>query len=438
MFYVSEAGVLECVEVCVQGHSYLYGDECLTAGECTGERGGFVYEVSGERLCLGNENECLEAGGYVSGSECLVRGQCAGGTPYWDPVNTKCVEKCEFGVISEKHKVCKSQECTGGLVYDPQVKKCVRECTVSAGEGGVCTSCGVNAPYWSLMQSKCVSACPVGLTAVGGVCPTCYGDAGMRSQNKVYYDEAKNECVAHCHWADDAHTNCVTCSGDTPFWNSMVRKCVAACPIGSALSNGVCPECGMSPVLLLFDEASNKCVRQCPEVTPFFDSRYVCSVCPDYQKFWDGKNCVWQCESDKYHQRGNLLVCDDLGDKCNRKDVCDYCVKQNERRPFWNGKKCVSCAIGTNNLDPYLDKVNMRCTSQCPDSEPLIGVGYICSPCPIGAPYWNYFECKSCAGTFSGTRDYWSSDQQTCVSACPKGLEPVDGSERCRTCAEVD
>lgn len=217
----------------------------------------------------------------------------------------------------------------------------------------------------------------------------------------------------------------------------MTETCVAACPagLGAPQANGVCPRCGDEPY---FDAEADKCVFRCPNYAPYIGlySR-VCKTCPENTPYWDGTNCVERCASASV-KVGSQLVCAGFAGECGTRGICASCVEKDEKRPFWNGKNCVSCFRATDGKLPYFDNVFQKCTDDCPDVAPLIGAGYVCRPCPAGAPYWDYLECRSCATAFPNSREFWDPVFSECAVSCPAALAPVDGSKTCRTCAEID
>lgn len=405
---------------------------------CTAD---YPFHEEGSRQCT----TCPERAPYWTGTECAAT--CPGSAPladggrctecpnnalYWDPSAKACVSECAQGLTLEEARVC--QTCASGKFLDPETKTCVASCATLADEDGVCRTCGQNAPLWSQLTRECVSACPAGLSAVDNVCPTCYEDAQMRARGRVYFDADADECVSRCHWVDYDKTRCVSCDDDAPFWNPMSKKCVSACPRGQPLSNGECPACEEGAY---FDEIDNACRRDCRSFDAYYTEVQVCKWCEGETPYWNGTGCAANCGTGTYHAVGHHFVCDDVELVCYWPGVCAACAEKDERRPYWNGEACVSCSRGTGGGEPYFDKVGGKCTDSCPEATPLIGAGYICRPCPAGAPYWDYLECKSCAGVFPGSRGYWSPFYNACVAACPAGLEPLDGSEKCRSCAEV-
>ena len=233
--------------------------------------------------------------------------------------NGKCVQKCsQYLAIDFEDYLCINCTDKNGTFY--QNNSCVKNCSpgyVIAPSTYSCSNCFKEYNEYEF-EGKCYEICPnytVNNPEVNQ-CQYCY----TYNKSKPFYDTLNKKCVSECPIGTEKSSYlCIEC---LKFYNIITKKCVDNCPTGSAPDGKICQKCN------IYDLISNTCVSQCSKGEyPYYIKEDNYSLC--YQGFCGYGTCLLNESNYKNDQKtiniNNLYSC-----QCNNKQIFGkYCQFKN-------------------------------------------------------------------------------------------------------------
>ncbi|KAL4452986.1 hypothetical protein ABPG73_011067 [Tetrahymena malaccensis] len=241
-------------------------------------------------------------------------------------------------------------------------------------------------------------------------------------------------------------------------------KCVASCPSGTIYNQSQCIPCGGNCVVCQNQSFCSQCdkdyvmsdgicVLNCPINTTkvqLQSGQYVCQglQCnvPNCKSCSNSSKICTQCNPG-YHliyQTDGAVVCvQDSNTNCPETNmyydsvnkICKYCNPECQTCSGGTNLDCITCSNTYGNL--YLDKVNNKCVSSCPDGTYANEQSKICNPCDK--------SCKTCINSTSCVicdPKYPYFLNSLCVSQCPAQMFVQINTctkchQSCQTCSDT-
>lgn len=393
----------QCSDNCISCNSLNNCVDCqekyyLKEGKCVNSCGDgfFIFVTSPQQQTI--KGECYKCGDNCK--ECDNQSICSVCNNNYFLSSGICVEKCKFGTFPKEGKCL---DCSIGCKSCSSIDNC-SEC--------------INSDF-SVLDNKCVSECPDGMTKVGNYCQKCI-DSLCKKCN-VNAPEKCNECQSgfllnyicnsqcpngyypnnQSKSCDLCYDRCKTCSEkglcltckDNFYYNKGI--CETNCSKGTVEINKICEECNINYCEACASSSSSK--------------GFDCTDCDDSHYLYQGK-CIDKCPDGYYSSTDNICM------KCiNNCETCE------------SSSICISCQ---NNYFFY----NKTCTNLCPDGYYSDISSKTCLKCDV--------SCQSCYGQSNDkcmkcTNGYFKKNS-SCIkideNACDFGQYLDVKALECRLC----
>jgi hypothetical protein len=355
---------------------------------------------------------------------------------------SQCLEKCPAGFFSR----------------DRRCNKCIDQCH-SCKDDKTCDQCR---PNYVLFNNQCVPACPTSHYVSAGKCvpckdsnaQTCTAEKPITCRKDYLLEEGvcRYKCSPSFYQAN--FTECKPCS-------KMCVKCensnqCKACTDGWLVKDGKCVDrCGENYVAVSghCKSCENGC-KQCLSTDPS-----TCVNCHKSRWLKDGK-CYPECGAGFWNDNSSGInkcsPCLENCQRCNNRNTCQMCAAGF----FYKDGKCVkSCGEG------FFQNINSRTCTKCQVDNckncsnhpaicntcqwPLYKLDNTCvKDCKQEDGFYSKesqssLECKRCRwpcktctdlNTCNSCHGKWFIREKTCVSTCPDGEIPLNGScQKCKT-----
>ena len=289
-------------------------------GKCVKDCSKYYYKNKSQKICLNcseinkylyfQDGECVEKckDSYLKNSKLMVCYNCSlehPKTPYY--MDNTCVRECDsYYILDELNKVC--YKCKDKYQNKKYYENgdCVEKCSdylVVDNTNNLCINCSENLFF---QDNDCVSECSPGYKSIlhpNKACINCYKTYGTYEENgqctsSCTENRINNPDINQCQFCRDFNKEKI-------YYDNMTNKCVDECPemYEKNKEKFICQNC-----LNYYDKLKRICVDKCPDGSQIREK--MCEKC----KFYDKINnvCTQVCLRGQYPflvEEDNYSIC---------------------------------------------------------------------------------------------------------------------------------